>query len=68
MKEFWKDDDFTIIKEKIMPVDVKNSKLVNDVDNLLVEKPSCISFSREGVATFAEKGAYVVHDFGKELC
>ena len=68
MQEFWKDDDFTIIKERIMPVQIKCSNQVNGVDNLLVEKPSCISFSMDGIATFAEKGAYVVLDFGKELC
>ena len=68
MLEYWKDDDFTIIKEKIMPVHVKCSNQVNDVENLLVEKPSCISFNKGGVATFTEKGAYVVLDFGKELC
>ena len=68
MLEYWKDDDFTIIKEKIMPVCVKCMEQVEDVENLLAEKPACISFQMDGVATFAQKGAYVVLDFGKELC
>ena len=66
--EIWKDDDFTIIKEKVMPVCVKCSEGVTDVENLLVKKPACISFGRQDVATFSGKGAYVVLDFGKELC
>lgn len=68
MLEVWKDDDFAIIKEKIVPVKVNCSHMIDDVENLLVEKPACISFSRNGVATFTGKGAYVVLDFGKELC
>ena len=66
--EIWKDDDFTIIKEKVMPVCVKCCEGVQDVENLLVEKPACISFGMKDVATFSGKGAYVVLDFGKELC
>ena len=68
MQEIWKDDDFTIIKEKVMPVCVKCFEGVKDAQNLLVEKPACISFGMKDVATFGEKGAYVVLDFGKELC
>ena len=68
MIEHWLDDDYTIIKEKIMPVRIKRSNLVDNVDNLLLQKPACISFQMDGVATFMEKGAYVVLDFGKELC
>ena len=68
MQEQWKDDDFTIIKEKIMPVCVKCSEAVDNIENLLVEKPACISFKMDEVATFSTKGAYVVLDFGKELC
>lgn len=66
--EIWKDEDFTIIKEKIMPVCVKCFEGVTDVENLLVKKPACISFGKEDVATFSGKGSYVVLDFGKELC
>ena len=68
MLEYWKDDDYTIIKEKLMPVCVTCSASVDNIKNLLVEKPACISFKMDGVATFTEKGAYVVLDFGKELC
>lgn len=68
MTEYWKDDDFSVIKEKVMPVCVKYSQHVDDVDNLLVENPSCISFAVDDIATLNGKGAFVVLDFGKELC
>ena len=68
MTEIWNDDDFCIVKEKIMPVCVKCSGDVESEGELLVRKPACISFKMDGVATFKKKGAYVVLDFGKELC
>lgn len=68
MKEYWNDDDFCIVKEKITPVCVKCSGDVVSVDELLVKKPACISFKKDRLATFTKKGAYVVLDFGKELC
>lgn len=68
MTEYWKDDDFSVIKEKVMPVSVKYSQQVDDIDNLLVENPACISFAVDDIATFNGKGAFVVLDFGKELC
>lgn len=68
MFECWKDDDYTVLKEKMMPISVKDSKGVIDVDELLIAKSSSVSFQLTNVATFSEKGAYVVLDFGKELC
>ena len=68
MLEQWNDDEFIIRKERIMPVSIKCTDLVNNVENLLVEKYACISFSMDSVATFTKKGAYVVLDFGKEIC
>ena len=68
MTEYWKDEDYTIIKEKIMPVSIKDSRDVEQVEELLVEKPACISFKMSGLANFSKKGAYVVLDFGKEVC
>ena len=68
MTEYWKDDDFSVIKEKMVPVCVKDSKDVNGVDSLLVEQPAGISFHPTSLAIFKEKGAFVILDFGKELC
>lgn len=64
MFECWKDDDYTVSKEKMMPISVKDSKGVVDVDELLIAKSSSVSFQLTNVATFSERGAYVVLDFG----
>ena len=55
--EYWTDEDYTIIKEMILPVSVKNSKNVENVDELLKKKSTCISFSMDHCANFTEKGA-----------
>lgn len=68
MTEYWKDEDYTIIKEKIMPVSIKDSRNVEHAEELLVKKPACISFKMTGLANFSKQGAYVVLDFGKEVC
>lgn len=68
MLEYWKDEDYMIEKEKWVPVSVKDSDKVEDVLELLKEKSVCVSFSNDYVAKFTGKGAYVVLDYGKELC
>lgn len=68
MLEYWKDDDYSIVKEKMLPVFIKDSKDVNHVEELLNGKPACVSFQVSQVAEFSKKGAYVLLDFGKELC
>jgi len=68
MIEYWKDDDYSIVKEKMLPVSVKDSKDVDDVQELLNQKAACVSFKAVDFANFTKKGAYVVLDFGKELC
>lgn len=68
MVEYWKNDDYSIIKEKVIPVAVKDSKDVDNVSEFLSAKASCVSFKQTNVAKFMNKGAYVVLDFGKELC
>lgn len=68
MKECWRDDDYSVVRERMLPVCVKCSKDVDNVSELLVQKPACISFREDNVAEFTNKGAYVVLDFGKELC
>ena len=68
MREYWKDDDWYVVKEKVVPVCVKCSNYVDGVDNLLVEKPACVSFAVSDIVTFTKNGAFVVLDFGKELC
>lgn len=68
MLEYWKDEDYIIEKEKVAPVLVKDFDKVECVEELMIRKPACVSFLNEHVARFTEKGAYVVLDYGKELC
>ena len=55
-------------KEYILPVAVKAQEMVAGSENLLIAKPACVSFRNDGCCEFMQKGAYVVLDFGKELC
>lgn len=66
--DYWKEDSYTFYKEKILPVAIKASKDVDNVEELLIKKEASISFDALQVTTFTQKGSYVVLDFGKELC
>lgn len=68
MKEIWKDTELCVEKELILPVAVKASCDITDCGEFLIAKPAYIPFTNDGVARFEKKGAYVVLDFGKELC
>ena len=68
MLEYWKDENYMVEKEKFVPVSVKDFAKVEDVLELTREKSVCVSFSNENVAKFNGKGAFVVLDYGKELC
>ena len=68
MKEIWKDTALCVEKELILPVSVKDCFNVSDSEELLAAKAAYIPFTVDGVACFEGKGAYVVLDFGKELC
>lgn len=68
MLEQWKDKDYQVTKEEIMPIAIKCAEGVGDVDELLVEKPACVSFRNTGFACFDKLNGYVVLDFGKEVC
>ena len=68
MVEYWKNDDFCVVKENCLPVAIRDSKGVDEVEEFLNEKPASVSFENTHCAKFMEQGAYVVLDFGKELC
>ena len=68
MKEIWRDDGCISVKEKILPQSVLDWGKVESESELLVPKRPCVSFSTERCTSFNEKGAFVVLDFGKELC
>lgn len=68
MKEIWNDRNICTEKELILPVSVKAYKNVIDSEELTAAKSAYISFDQSHAAQFTQKGAYVVLDFGKELC
>lgn len=55
-------------KEYILPAAVKAGEKLLERENLLIQKPACVSFRNDGCCAFTEKGAWAVLDFGKELC
>jgi len=59
---------YNTIKQDLMPMSIKDYDGMDNVEELLHEKPACISFREEEVAVFSGAGSYVVLDFGKEIC
>lgn len=68
MIEHWTNDNFCIVKEKMMPLQIKAQHGISNAKELLNEKAACISFSPDHCSEFKEKGSFIVLDFGKELC
>lgn len=68
MIEHWKNDNFHVIKEKHIPANIRFEKDIKDSEELLIEKPSCVSFLTTHCSEFSKQGAFVVLDFSKELC
>ena len=66
--EFWKEDNYCVVREKMVPVAIKDMKDLENEEELLKEKYAAISFRSDDSAKFMREGAYVVLDFGKELC
>ena len=60
--------DTAVSKENLMPLKIKAQQAVFGAEHLLEEKPACVSFRNDRSAEFSKKGAYIVLDFGKELC
>lgn len=60
--------DTTVAKEILLPLKIKAQQAVLGAEHLLEEKPACVSFRNDRSAEFSQKGAYIVLDFGKELC
>ena len=45
MIEHYRNDNFCIQKEKIMPIQIKVQNEIGNAGELLIEKEACISFS-----------------------
>ncbi len=59
---------FIMTRENILPARIKIQEKMEKAEALLMEKPACVSFNRDNAACFREKGAYIVLDYGRELC
>ena len=68
MVEYWENADFGVVKENCLPIAIRDSKGIEEAEELLNGKPASVSFESTHCAKFMEQGAYVVLDFGKELC
>lgn len=68
MKEHWNTDEYSIIKENILPTKIKFSSNIKQPEALLKAKTACVSFSSSDCAAFEGKNAFIVLDFGKEIC
>ena len=66
--ECWRDGHCWVIKEKIMPLSIRESKGMNAIEELLIDKATCVSFRTTHLTEFSQKGAFVILDFGKEVC
>lgn len=60
----------TVQKQEILmkPQNIIDCFEVDNADELLIQKPTAVSFKMSGCACFKGNGSYVVLDFGKELC
>ena len=68
MIEHWNDNEYEVIRSNMLPIEVKDFEYVSNVQELLSQKADSVSFHKLQCANFLQKGAYVVLDFGKELC
>ena len=68
MIEKCKEDNYTTIRERLLPKAIRESWEIERPEELLKEKEPCISFQTSNTAKFLKKGSYVLLDFGKEVC
>lgn len=67
MTEHWK-EDFSVVKENMIPTAIKEMQGIKNGEALLIKRHTAVSFKKDGCVEFTENGAYLVLDFGKELC
>ena len=68
MTEHWKTEDFSVVKENILPAAIKEMQSVENSEALLVKRHTAISFKKTDCTEFTGRGSYMMLDFGKELC
>ena len=68
MKTYWNGNEFQMVSQLVSPVAVKAEHEVRYPERILLEKEPCQSFSVDDMVGLREPGAYIVLDFGKEVC
>ena len=54
--------------ELLIPTEIKQSIAVKNYENLKIANHPNVSFYKQNMSTFEGKGAFVLLDFGKEIC
>lgn len=60
--------EYEVKKESLLPTSVIAYSGVDNSNLLLHDNPKCVSFKTEPCVIFGKKGAFVLLDFGKEIC
>lgn len=68
MKTYWNQNEFQMVSQLVSPVAVKDQHEVRYAEKVLITKEPCLSFSLDDMTGLREPGAYIVLDFGKEVC
>jgi len=68
MTQFLRSPDFTMKKEYFLPVRLLSSGNAEKTEELFAEKRAGVSFRTDNCALLQGKGAFLLLDFGKELC
>ena len=68
MIENWNDKNYITEKSLNMPVKILDSEFVSGIDEFMIKKEPCLSFHNDVSAKFEKKGAWILFDFGKEMC
>lgn len=68
MKTYWNQNEFQMVSQLVSPVAVKDQHQVKNAEKVLIVKEPCLTFSLDDMIGLREPGAYIVLDFGKEVC
>ena len=62
------DGDYQIRKDFLLPVRILESRQIENQEELFRDKAKAVSFRNDNCAHMKGKGAYLLLDFGRELC
>ena len=60
MTEHWKTEDFSVVKENMVPTTIKEKCGIKNEEALLVKRHTAISFNKSDCTEFTEKGSVYV--------